>query len=283
MALRRSMRAARPAVVYTAHGFHFHQNGSSVKNLAFKTLERVAGNWTDFLITINRTDECEALRAGIVGRDRLIMMPGIGLDLEHFSPDCVSRAAVEAIRRRFRIPPDTPAFVMIAEFIPRKRHTDAIQAMTAMQNRRAHLILIGDGPLLGSITAQVVKNNLEARVHIAGQQQDVRPFIAAARASVLPSSQEGLPRSVMESLACGVPAIGSNIRGTRDLITGGGGVVFEPENIAELAGLLDWFADHPQEAAAMGEQGRRSMTEYGISRLVRMHEQLYARAIPGGR
>lgn len=59
-ALRHLRRRCRTKVVYTAHGFHFHPLGGVVRNAVYRSVERVAGDWTDALVVINRTDEEEA-------------------------------------------------------------------------------------------------------------------------------------------------------------------------------------------------------------------------------
>ena len=83
--IRRSPSADRPRVVYTAHGFHFHEGGHPLTNRAFIVGEQVAGRWTDRLIVINREDYEAARRYKIVQHDRLRYMRGIGVDTDWYS------------------------------------------------------------------------------------------------------------------------------------------------------------------------------------------------------
>jgi glycosyltransferase involved in cell wall biosynthesis len=227
---------------------------------------------------MNRTDELAALRLRIVPPDRVRFMPGIGIDLDHFHPQAVLPAEVLALRRRFGIRDPEPAFVMIAEFHPRKRHQDVVAAFSRMRAVDAHLILVGDGQRRSAIERQAADSGVRERIHFAGPQDDVRPFILAARATILPSSQEGLPRSVMESLCCAVPAIGSDIRGTRDLLADGGGFLFPPGDIVAFASRLDWFAANPEKAGEMGSRARTGMGRYSTTNIIALHEELYALA-----
>jgi glycosyltransferase involved in cell wall biosynthesis len=281
MALGPRRLGKRQAVIYTAHGFHFHPGNDRLRNLVFAALEKLAGRWTDYLVTINRTDEIAALRLGLVPPDRLRFMPGIGVDCSRFHPNAASPAEVEVVRQRFGLGANDPAFVTIAELIPRKRHRDTLAALSRMRNKNAHLIYVGEGPLRASIGKQVADSGVSERVHFAGSQDDVRPFILAARATILPSSQEGLPRSVMESLSCGVPVIGSDIRGTRDLLEDGGGLLFPAGDIDALASRLDWFADNPAKASEMGARGRDCIQKYATANIIALHEELYSGAIRG--
>ena len=273
----------RPSVIYTAHGFHFHSRRAAWKNRIFQSLERLGGKWTDYLVTINREDYEAALRLRLVPQERMMLMPGIGIDLSRYNPDCAAADRIGALRRSLGIERDDVVFLAIAEMNRNKRHVDIVRAFAAMQNPDAHLVLIGDGPLSENIRLLASKLGVISRVRFCGRQEDVRPYILASRATILASFREGLPRSSMESLACGIPVIGSNIRGIRDLLSDGGGVLFEPGNVAELARQMDWFAGHPAEASLMGNRGRQAMAKYDISGLIQLHERLYATAVLGSR
>ncbi len=279
--IRRS-RSRRPAVIYTAHGFHFHSRRAPWKNAVFQLLEKMAGKWTDYLITINREDYEAALRLRLVPAERLMLMPGIGIDLNRYRPQCVTADRIARIRLSLGIDLDKTVFLAIAEINRNKRHVDIVRAFAAMRNSAAHLVLVGEGPLSDDVRLLASKLGVISRVHFCGFQQDVRPYILASRATILASYREGLPRSSMESLACGVPVIGSDIRGIRDLLSDGGGVLFEPGDVAELACQMDWFATHPSEAAAMGERGRQAMSKYDMLRLIELHQDLYTMAAPSG-
>ncbi|HWF10482.1 MAG TPA: glycosyltransferase [Bryobacteraceae bacterium] len=268
----------RPAIVYTVHGFHFQPGNSWFGNAVFLNLERLAGRWTDFLVTMNRTDELAVRRFAIVPAPRSWHMPGIGIDRRHFRPHAVPAEKVAAVRRRFRVDADAPLFVMIAEFTARKRHRDAVAAFSRMKTRRAHLIFVGAGPGQRAIESQASAAGVSESTHFAGAVPDVRPYILAARAVVLPSSQEGLPRSVMESLCCGIPVLGSDIRGTRDLLENGGGLLFPVGDVNAFASLLDWFVENPAKAMEMGSRAEHSMGRYDIAEIIKLHEELYAKA-----
>ena len=140
------------------------------------------------------------------------------------------------------------------------------------------MIFVGDGPDRGTIETEAISLGIQDRVHFVGLQRDVRPAILAARATVLASSQEGLPRAVMESLSCGVPVVGSDIRGTRDLVSKDVGLLFPTGDIAALASCLDWFAQNDDEARVMGLRATDLMTAYDVRHIIALHEGLYNQA-----
>jgi glycosyltransferase involved in cell wall biosynthesis len=271
-------RSSRPAIVYTAHGFHFFPGGNPLANAVFLLVERVAGRWTDRLVVINEEDEAAAIRHRIVPRRRLCRIPGgVGLDLAYWSADAVAGQDVADVRSRLGIEPGEPMFVIIGELNRNKSQGDAIAAMAAVRGARPHLVLLGDGPTRGELTAQARELGLEDRVHFLGFIAEVRPFVRAANALLLVSRREGLARSVMEGLALGRPVIASTARGNRELLAGGGGILVEVGDVAALTSAMERLIDDPAEAEAMGLRGRQSMVD-GCDQedIIRLHDAIYA-------
>ena len=125
-ALKGIRRRLKTKIVYTAHGFHFYLGGNPLKNAIFLVLEKLASNWQDYLITINRQDTDAVIKHGLVAKGHSRYMPGIGVDLNYYNPQLVSAAAVVQIRSTLGIGDRTPLLLSVAEFTPRKRHQDTI-------------------------------------------------------------------------------------------------------------------------------------------------------------
>ena len=78
--------AGVPCIIYTAHGFHFHEYGSKLRNFIYFQFEKIAGRLTDVLITIN-TDDCRiAEEKSLIPHGRVIYLPGVGVDSEFLKP-----------------------------------------------------------------------------------------------------------------------------------------------------------------------------------------------------
>jgi glycosyltransferase involved in cell wall biosynthesis len=279
-ALRSLRRQGKLKVIYTAHGFHFHRNGSRLRNGVFLALEKLAGRWCDRLVVINQDDRKAALKEGLVQPDQLCYMPGIGLDLSHYSGQSLSVSDRAQVRQELGLKPEDVLFLAIAELIPRKRHADILQAIVQLQQSQIHLAVAGEGPLAQSLHDLSQQLGVAHQIHFLGFRSDIPQLMSAARASILVSEQEGLPRSVMESLAMGLPVIGSKIRGTEDLLANGGGCLVEVGNIDDIAQVMKWMLDHPSEAAQMGQQGRQHSSLYDISNILARHDALYSEVWP---
>lgn len=274
--------APETRVIYTAHGFHFHPEGSRVRNAMFLGLERVGGRWTDHLVVMNQHDYAAARRYRLVPEDRLELMPGIGIDLCAYDGADFTPERRAALRASLKLPSGAPVFLMAAEFIPRKRHRDAIEAFVNTEPANAQLVLAGEGPLLSEMR-ELAAQKLGSRCHFLGFRQDVAELLSISDALVLPSLQEGLPRCVMEAMAMGVPVIGSDIRGTHDLLADGAGLLIPPRNVAALARALQSIVADPGAAEARARRARQRIADYSLPEILHRHEALYCRALVLGR
>jgi glycosyltransferase involved in cell wall biosynthesis len=278
-ALRQVRLKQNVKVIYTAHGFHFYKGGPLLKNLAFGSMEKLAGTWTDYLVVINREDEAAAHRYRLVPPQRIIYMPGIGVDLARYDPQQVSVDAIAAVRQEMGLRDEDRLFLAIAELSPRKRSLDILQAFAQLNRPKVHLAFAGNGPLLTMLQQAAADLQLQGRVHFLGLRQDISTLIRASVATVLVSRQEGLPRSVMESLALEVPVIGTNIRGTRDLLQGECGLLVEIGNINSIASAMDHILENPQEALSMGHRGRKHIEAFDLQHTLALHQSLYREAL----
>jgi glycosyltransferase involved in cell wall biosynthesis len=274
-ALRSLRRQGKLKVIYTAHGFHFHRHGSRLKNRVFLILEKIAGHWCDRLIVINQDDWNAALKHHLVSPGQLSLMPGIGVDLSHYNPQSFTEADCLQVRSELGLRTEDALFLAIAEMVPRKRHHDLLQALAQLNRPEVHLALAGKGPLESDLRALAQQLGLSQQVHFLGFRTDIPRWIYSATATLLVSEQEGLPRSVMEAMALGVPVIGTRIRGTEDLLREGAGRLVSVGDCAEIAAAMAWMLDHPEAAKHLGIQGQKQIQQYELSQILSLHDCMY--------
>jgi glycosyltransferase involved in cell wall biosynthesis len=276
----RNLREMRPrAVIYTAHGFHFHPQGNPLSNLLFTELERLAGRWTDYLVVINRTDEDAAKRLRIVRPNRLRYLPGIGVDTDRFARHSVSKEDVAALRRELSLDPRDPVFTLAAEFTANKRHADALKALARLRRPNVRLLLAGTGPTLAATQRLASELGVQGQVLFLGFRRDVPVLMLASNAVVLCSQREGLPGCVLEAMSLGVPVIATGVRGTRDLLDPDAGLLVDVGDVDGLARAMSVVIDQPQAAAAMAQAARQRVPIYRRDRILQLHETLYEEAL----
>ena len=83
----------------------------------------------------------------------------------------------------------------------------------------------------------------------------------------------------MEAFCLEIPVIGTDIRGIRDLLEGGYGLLVKMGDVEELARAMAWVLDHPEEAKIIGKRGWNRMAPYKLRHIIELHETLYAEAL----
>ncbi len=279
-ALRSPPRAERPIVIYTAHGFHFYEGQKPLPHWVYRSMERLAAPWTDYLVTINAEDEHAARTLGGITPERVARIPGIGVDVGRFAEGSVSEETATAVRSGLDIPAGAFVLAMVAEFSPVKRHEHLLQALALVRDPRVMLVLVGDGPLEARIRARVQELGLATRVRFAGYRRDVPAILAASDALVLVSEREGLNRSVLEAMAAGRPVIGTGTRGIADAVGDDGGWIVPKNDVAALAAAIDAAAANPAEVVRRGAAARaHAETEFALPRIIAEYEELYREAL----
>ena len=216
-------------VFYTAHGFHFYQ-GSPKKNwIIFYPIEKLCAKWTDVLITINKEDYNLAKnKFEGLGKNKQFegckveYVPGVGIDVDKFANTVVDRVAK---RKELGVPEDAFLLLSVGELNENKNHQIVIKALAELMKtpegkaKNYYYVIAGQGPLKGELQNLIDSLNLTERVKLLGWRSDCAELYKTADLLVHPSLREGLPVTVMEAQAAGLPCIGSNIRGVGDVVS----------------------------------------------------------------
>lgn len=209
-------------------------------------------------------------------RPRRWMVIPNGIDLNEFRPDPAAR---DAVRQQLRIPPGDPVVGLLARLDPMKDHATFVAAVLACAERlpTAHFVVAGAGvaPTHPVFEPIVRREDLRSRLHLLGPRTDVAHLLNALDLLTLPSAfGEGFPNVVAEAMACGVPAVVSDV-GDAALIVGDLGRVVPPRQPGELAAAWQSILTLPREARRqLGLQVRRKVElEYDIDRVARTYRE----------
>ena len=110
-------------------------------------------------------------------------------------------------------------FVFTGRFVQDKRVDILLKALYQVKQRFPHVrvCLVGDGELRGSIETLIQELNLNDNIDLVGFQDDVYPYLRRSRIYTLTSETEGLPTSLIEAMACGLPSVVSDVGDNTDL------------------------------------------------------------------
>lgn len=149
----------------------------------------------------------------------------------------------------------------VGRFIPRKRQADLVQAVALLGDRRAqcHLVFAGEGPSLEQVrsvaTELGLRDSVEFRGHLDGE--GVHELLECSSVYVQPSLYEGMPATVLEAMASGLPVVGTRVNGIEDLVVDGQtGLLVSPCSPVDLAVALCRLLDNPEERLRMGQAAR---------------------------
>ena len=221
-------------VFYTAHGFHFYKGAPAINWILYYPVEKWLSRYTDVLITINKEDfeRAKTFKAG-----KVCYVPGVGIDLKKFNVGYVNK---EQKRREIGVSADDFVLLSVGELIPRKNHEVVIRALSVLKqlDKLNHIeyVICGRGAYEADLKKLAEELDVTDHVHFLGYRNDISEICNCADLFVFMSHQEGLPVALMEAMACGLPAVCSNIRGNTDLIEDGvTGLLANntPEEVAE--------------------------------------------------
>jgi len=149
------------------------------------------------------------------------------VDTMRFKPDASKRVAA---RQRLNIPMEAPVVGFVGRIEKQKRPKAIIEAFARIVHRIscAYLVMVGSGPLEKTVRKMVDEYGLKDRVIFAGWQSNVEDFIPAFDVVLQLSNNEGFGTSTAEAMACGVPVVGTDVPGTRDILLRGRGGVLVP-------------------------------------------------------
>lgn len=140
-----------------------------------------------------------------------------------------------------------------------------------------HLHIVGDGPEETHLRHVADALKLDGNVSFLGHRSDTRKEYGAMDIYISASTREGLPNSVLEAQAAGIPCIVSNIPGNRRVVTDSvNGLVFQTGNPKNLAAKILWMLEHPEQACEYGHVGQeRVEIEFSLKKRIQKLEDLY--------
>ncbi len=261
-------------VIYTAHGFHFYQGAPLFNRTILKWAERLMAHWTDAIITMNQEDYQAAKKFKLKKGGKVYFVHGVGITLEDFKGMSEKR---EEKRAELQLKEDDVALISMGDLVPRKNYSVALRAIAKANNPHLHYFVCGKGPELQHLQDLAKELGIEEQIHFLGFRTDVRELLAAADIFLFTTLQEGLPRSMMEAMASGLPCVVSKIRGNVDLIEDGKGGYLCPSTDEEaFAQAIKSLAENPELRKQMRAYNLERIKNFDISVVEKEIRGIYA-------
>ena len=210
---------------------------------------------------------------GLAGR-YLTVLNGVRIEAFSGLPD------VREARAMFKLPPDTPIIGTVGRLAPVKNHRLLIDAFARVHAEMpdAHLAILGDGQLGESLAAHAADLRLSNDISFVKSSPSVEVFLACLDVFALSSDSEGMPLTLLEAMAAGVPVAVTGVGGIPEVIENGtDGYLVPPSSSELLARVISSLLSHPGEAHEMGRRAREKAERlFSAERTVRETERIYS-------
>lgn len=251
-------RATEATYISTCHGF-FKKRFS----------RRLFPCWGQKVIAISRAVKEHLLSDFKVGEEKIkIIHSGVLISEEK------SGFAKEAFGLT-----DGPIIGIIARLSPEKGHVYLIKAMSEVIRHipSAQLLIVGDGRLKKELVRLTEDLGLKKNVFFLAAEENLTGLFSVMDIFVLPSLKEGLGLSLMQAMRYGLPVVGSDIGGIRDLVRHQEtGLLVKTKDAADLAQAILELLHNPQQAKILGENARSFIKEnFSVERMVSETEEVY--------
>ncbi len=204
-----------------------------------------------------------------------------GVDSARFCPDGEVRAA-GAVK-----------FLAVGRLVEKKGFADLLRAFAVLcqANGNASLRFVGDGPLRKSLEKLALELGVDSRVKFLGslKRDAVLKELREADVFVHPSvvlangDQDGIPNVVLEAMACGLPVVGADIEGIREVIRSyQNGIVAKSGDVAALASAMEQLAQSSSLRSELSLAARASVVaSFSKDNAIALVSQMIRSVLPG--
>lgn len=211
------------------------------------------------LTIVQNDDDARQLAAFGLRPERLRLIMGAGVDTKRFALGATSAGA--------------PVVMMASRLLRDKGIAEFVEAARTLRGHSARFVLVGaidtDNP--ASISDADLKRWVaEGVVEWWGHSEDMASTLAQATIVCLPSYREGLPKALLEAMACGKPCVATDVPGCREAVRHeDNGLLVPSKDATALASAIGRLLDHPEDRQRMGTRGwERAVMEFSQERVI---------------
>jgi glycosyltransferase involved in cell wall biosynthesis len=274
--LRCWMGRQRFALVSTAHAWVM----LGLRGELYRRLDLALMRRFDHLIAVSHATKHEMVAAGIP--PKLISVIHNAIDTDTWSPQHVT----SALRKELGLDQACPVIGYVGRIMPEKDLETWLRAaaLVAQQYPEAQFVLVGegrDGGTLERLQRLATTLGIAERVHFPGYRAHLLSVYGSFDLFVMSSRREGLPNSILEAMAMGLPVVTTDVAGTSELVLDSQtGYVVPQGDVDRLAHAMVTLVADKQLRQGMGQAGReRIEREFSFTHRLQRIEALYAKLL----
>ena len=256
----------RPVRIYMCHGLRYQTTTGNLRRILM-FMEKLSCSCATQVICVSEGVRKQLVKDGLCkeGKGKVVGYGTAGgIDVDYFARESIS--GISDKRAELEIPQDDFVFSFVGRIVKDKGINELVAAFDKLsQDYHVSLILVGpqenDLDPIKRETEELIKAN--KHIYAVGRQSDVRSYLAASDAFVLPSYREGVGMVLLEANAMDVPCIASDIIGCNDVVTEGvNGELVRPRSADALYHKMKDWAEHREYVEKLAKGCRN----YVISR-----------------
>ena len=245
--------------------------------VAATAIRRVLFRRITKFVCLTKEIEDELVKELFMSRNKLIRIPN-GVDLQRFKP--ANPLKRKKIRENMGIRPGEKVILFVGRLEKKKRVDFLLRAWHGVQsdrNANERLLIVGEGSLRSELENLAEKLKIGRKVTFYGESDNVIPCMQAADIFVLPSVSEGLANVFLESMAVGLPVVGTNTTGNCEILKPKkNAVLFEQEDIQDLTKAILYLLQNEEAAGNLGHNARRYVEDhFDLNNVVLQYANLY--------
>ncbi len=260
-------------IVYTPNAFAYFNN-KSVKGKFFFFIEKLLSHVTDYVIAVSGSEFKRALDDGVVPAKKLRLVEN-GIDIDRFNIE-VDR---QAKRESLSIPEKSPIIGMVGRLGYQKAPEVFVQSAIHLLDtgKNYYFYIAGDGPQMEELSEMVKEAGYEQQILLLGNRSDVPELLHITDVFVLPSRYEGLPFTLLEAMAVGLPIIATDAVGNRDVIHDNEtGLLIPIDDDQAIYNAVERLINDQSLANRLGETASKYVREHhSVEAMVKEVEKVY--------
>jgi glycosyltransferase involved in cell wall biosynthesis len=268
-----------PNVIYSPHGFMFCDNSIPLKRFLYLNLEKYLGYLTQKLIAVSGSERDLAIQHNIVPNKKIITLYN-SIDPTDFDDYSYINHVPEKLKDGSEIILGT-----VGRLYYQKDPITLIKSFKIINDRfpNTKLIMVGDGPLEQVCIKLIDKLGLKTKISLEGYQKNSKAYYKMFDIFMLSSHYEGLPYALLEAMCVGIPSVGTNVVGIKDLILHGEtGFLAEEEDYNGLADSVISLLNNPQLLSDFSENAKRMTREnFNFNNGIIKYQEFYTSLCPG--
>ena len=263
-----------PNVIYSPHGFMFCDNRILMKRFLYLKMEKYLGYVTQRLVAVSGSERDLALEHNIVPNKKIITLYN-SIDPSDFDDFTYINRVPEKMKDGSEIILGT-----VGRLYYQKDPITLIKSFKIINDRfpNTKLVMVGDGPLEQVCIKLIDKLGLKSKIDLTGYQKNSKAFYKIFDIFMLSSHYEGLPYALLEAMSMGIPSIGTNVVGIKDLILNGRtGYLAEEEDYNGLADAVINLLSNPQLLSEFSENAKNITREnFNFNNGIKEYQEFYS-------